>query len=250
MGRAAGLTDRKAGISVVIPVYNCERYLGEAIESVLCQTCRPTEVFVIDDGSTDGTAGVAQSYAPLVHYVFQPNSGAASARNGGAELAREAFLSFLDSDDLWVEDKLSRQMACFEEDPQLDMVSGYAEHFISPDVAEELAAKVHCPKQPMPAPGPATMLIRRQAFFKVGLFDTRYLRGEAITWFAKAMDLGLRSRMMSDVVLRRRLHLNNISRVSHDVRDDYLRAVRDALERRRQHEADRSFVGTDPGAES
>jgi glycosyltransferase involved in cell wall biosynthesis len=244
------LTEGEAGISVIIPVFNCERYLGEAIESVLSQTCRATEIFVIDDGSTDGTGHVARSYSPLVRYVFQRNLGAASARNRGAELAQKGFLSFLDADDVWLEDKLSRQMACFEQDPDLDMVFGYAEHFISPDIAEELAAKFHCPKQPMPAPGPATMLIRRQAFFQAGPFDAAYGCGESISWFAKAMDRGLRGRMVSEVMLRRRVHLNNISRVSRDVRDDYLRVVRDAVERRRRHKADGSLVGTDPGAES
>jgi glycosyltransferase involved in cell wall biosynthesis len=232
--RTAGLTEGKAGISVVIPVFNCERYLGEAIESVLSQTCRATEIFVIDDGSTDGTADVARSYAPLVRYVFQRNSGAASARNRGAEFAREAFLSFLDSDDVWVEDKLSRQIACFEQDPDLDMVFGYAEHFISPDIAEKLVATLHCPKQPMPAPGPATMLIRRQAFFRAGPFDAAYGCGESIGWFAKAIDHGLRGRMVPEVMLRRRVHLKNISRVNRRVRDDYLRVVRNALERRRK----------------
>jgi len=244
------LREGKAGISVIIPVFNCERYLGEAIESVLSQTCRATEILVIDDGSTDGTGHVARSYSPLVRYVFQRNSGAASARNRGAELAREVFLSFLDADDVWVEDKLSRQIACFEQDPDLDMIFGYAEHFISPDIAEELAAKFHCPEQPMPAPGPATMLIRRQAFFRAGPFDAEYGCGESISWFAKAMDRGLRGRMVREVLLRRRVHLNNISRVSRDVRDDYLRVVRDALERRRRREADTSPAGTELGAEN
>jgi len=250
MDRTAGSPEGESGISVVIPVYNCERYLGEAIESVLAQTYGPAEILVVDDGSTDHSADVAQRYAPEVHYVSQPNSGAAAARNRGAELTRGVFLSFLDSDDLWLEDKLSRQMACFEENPQLDVVFGYVEHFVSPDVDEQLAARIHCPEQPMPAPGPATMLIRRQSFFRVGLFDPAYRRGETISWFAKAIDLGLYDRMIPDVLLRRRLHLGGISRMTQDVRDDYLRVVRDALEARRRHQASSSLSETDPGEES
>jgi glycosyltransferase involved in cell wall biosynthesis len=244
------LVGGSTGISVVIPVFNCERYLGEAIESVLAQTYRPAEILVVDDGSTDGSGDVARGYGPPVRYVFQPNSGAASARNRGSELAEGSFLSFLDSDDLWAEDKLLRQMACLDGDPQLDMVSGYVEHFISPDVREELLGKVRCPELPMSAPGPATMLIRRAAFFKVGLFETGYRLGETISWLAKAMERGLRGSVLPGVMVRRRLHLYNISRVSRDARSDYLRIARKSLERRRRHETDSSLTGTDPETES
>ena len=65
-------------ISVIIPVYNCDHYLGEAIESVLSQTYRPLEILIIDDGSTDKSAEIAKSFIPSVKYYYQPNSGGAS----------------------------------------------------------------------------------------------------------------------------------------------------------------------------
>ena len=154
------MAQKRSVVSVIIPVHNCERYLGEAIESVLDQTHSPLEIIVVDDGSTDCTADVTKSFAPHVRYVLQAQAGAPAARNRGAELARGEFLSYLDADDLWVEEKLERQTACLSDDPELDMVSGFVEQFISPDVDEEWAAKIHCPDEAMRAPGPWTMLIR------------------------------------------------------------------------------------------
>jgi glycosyltransferase involved in cell wall biosynthesis len=222
-----------AKISVLIPVYNCERYLGEAIASALSQTMPPIEVLVIDDGSTDGTARVAQSFGAHIRYVYQPNAGASAARNRGADLATGAFLSFLDADDLWHREKLSRQWTCFAEESELEIVACYLEHFVSPDVADRLTGRIRCPEHPMPAPGPATMLIRRQALLAVGPFDTAIRCGESIEWYARAVDLKLRCRMIPDVLVSRRLHLDNGSRMTPEGNADYLRVVREALERRR-----------------
>lgn len=95
-------------ISIIIPVYNREHYLAEAIESVLAQTYRPIEIIVVDDGSTDGTADVARRFSETVRYFYQTNSGCGASRNTGIKKGVGSFLSFLDSDDLWVEEKLSR----------------------------------------------------------------------------------------------------------------------------------------------
>ena len=101
-------------VSVIIPVYNGESYLSEAVESVYAQTIRPLEVIVIDDGSTDGSAAVARSFED-VRFYRQPNRGAADARNRGTELAHGSFLAFLDADDVWTPQKLRIQMAALLE---------------------------------------------------------------------------------------------------------------------------------------
>lgn len=227
------MTGKRPLVSAIIPVYNCELYLAEAIESVLAQTYRPIEIIMVDDGSTDGTADVAKRYATVVRYVRQPNSGAPAARNRGAELAQGDFLSFLDADDTWVEDKLERQMACFDGDQELDVVCGHVQHFISPDVQEELEAKVRCPERPMPGPGLVTMLVHREAFQRVGPLDTRLRIGESLNWWARAMEQRVKTLMLPDVVQARRIHLNNISIRGSDARSDYLAIVRESLNRRR-----------------
>src|SRR5437867_1657728 len=101
-------------VSVVIPVYNGERYLGETIQSVLDQTYRHFEVIVVDDGSTDGSAAVAKRFGEAVRYVSRPNGGVCKARNTGMAAARGSYLAFLDQDDLWLPEKLAVQVAYLE----------------------------------------------------------------------------------------------------------------------------------------
>jgi glycosyltransferase involved in cell wall biosynthesis len=97
-------------ISVVIPAFNCELYVGEAIESVLAQTLPAHEIIVIDDGSTDGTMNVLRGFGARLRVIAQQNQGPSVARNRGAALATGAWLAFLDADDSWLPWKLQRQM--------------------------------------------------------------------------------------------------------------------------------------------
>lgn len=96
-------------MSVVIPTYNRRRYITEAIDSVLAQTYDDYEIVVVDDGSTDGTREALEGYAHAVRYVYQPNAGCAAARNTVVEHSRGRWIAFLDSDDIWLPDKLATQ---------------------------------------------------------------------------------------------------------------------------------------------
>jgi glycosyltransferase involved in cell wall biosynthesis len=110
-------------VSVIVPAHNAEKFLAEALASILAQDYRPIEVIVVDDGSTDGTATIAQAYTD-VRYVFQKKQGAAAARNAGLAICSGALIAFLDADDLWVPNKLSRQSAYLDEHPEAVCVSG------------------------------------------------------------------------------------------------------------------------------
>src|SRR6476646_8439048 len=114
-------------VSVIIPVYNYERYLAEAVESVLNQTHRNLEVIVVDDGSTEQSGAVARSFADRgVRYIHLVHAGIGPTRNKGVELAGGDFIAFLDADDRWPEEKIERQLRAFENDPGLEMVFGQA----------------------------------------------------------------------------------------------------------------------------
>jgi glycosyltransferase involved in cell wall biosynthesis len=219
-------------VSVIIPVFNCAHYLGEAIQSVLTQTYRPLEVIVVDDGSTDGSPQVAQAFS-AVRFYSQSHSGAAAARNLGVSLAQGAFIAFLDADDLWLADKLTRQMAAFDPQPGLDAVFGHIQQFHSPDLDERLKREICCPPEPMPGYLPSAMLVTRDAFYRVGPFETQYRVGEFINWYARAQEVQLRTLMLSDVVARRRLHgANQMIRRRADI-GDYTGILKAALDRRR-----------------
>lgn len=104
-------------VSVVIPTYNCARFLPEALDSVLAQTYRDFEVIVMDDGSTDDTPAVMSRY-PAVRYLRQANVGPGAARNAAIRAARGELIAFLDADDLWLSAKLERQVPTFD-DPEV-----------------------------------------------------------------------------------------------------------------------------------
>jgi hypothetical protein len=103
------VSDSSPTISVVIPCYNGTKFLRETLDSVLAQTLPALEVIVVDDGSTDGSAGIADSYGPPVRVIRQPNQGESVARNRGIEEAKGEWVAFLDADDLWLPDKLAEQ---------------------------------------------------------------------------------------------------------------------------------------------
>lgn len=114
-------------ISVIIPAYNQGRFLGDAVRSVLNQTYASLEVIVVDDGSTDDTADVARSFKDRrLCYVYQDNRGLSGARNTGIRQARGTYISYLDSDDLFLPRKLALLLRKIEEEPALGFVAGQA----------------------------------------------------------------------------------------------------------------------------
>ena len=219
-------------ISAIIVVYNGERYLAEAIESILAQTHPPSELIVVNDGSTDGTATIARGFAE-VRYQYRPNGGIGAARNLGLELARGDFIAFLDADDLWMPEKLAQQAAAFAADPQLGIVTGLIEQFHSPELDPAIAATIHCPRDPMPGHSFGAMLIRREVFSRVGPVVTGQDKAESVNWCLRARDLGIRVRVLPEIVTRRRLHGANNSIINRHRNTEYAVAVKASLDRRR-----------------
>jgi glycosyltransferase involved in cell wall biosynthesis len=220
-------------VSAIIPVHDGARYLAEAIGSVLAQDHRPLEVIVIDDGSTDESAAVAAAFGPPVRVASQERQGAGAARNHGATLARGEWLAFLDADDCWLPDKLSRQLAVPAADPGVEIVFGAVEYFYSPELDEAARARLQCPPGVRTGPLSSSLLVRREAFARTGGFDPRFRLGELLDWYGRAIDLGVRAVTLPDLVFRRRVHGANHSITLADARPDFLLAVRERLARMR-----------------
>ena len=219
-------------VSVVIPVFNGVAYLVEAIESVRTQTHSTFDIIVVDDGSTDGTASLANRLADWVRYVRQENAGPAAAMNRGVTMARGQFISFLSADDVWLPEKLAWQVAALSANTKVDAVFGHMQHFISPELSPAEAASLKCPPDPMPAYSAGTLLTKIEIFRAVGLFDETFRVGEFIDWYSRAVDLGLNIEMLPQVVSRRRVHGSNHS-LSAKAPQGYARALKAALDRRR-----------------
>jgi glycosyltransferase involved in cell wall biosynthesis len=212
-------------VSVVMPAYNAERHIAEAVNSVLAQTYRPLEIIVVDDGSTDATAETVRRLGPRVRFTTQANAGAGAARNRGVAMATGRYIAFLDADDSWPPEKLARQVEILETNPGCDLVFGQVQQFVHG--GDDLGG---------PEPGilPGTLLARREAFQRVGPLAEDLKLGEFIDWYARAREAGLSSRIESAVWLRRRIHDDNLGVRERASRGDYLRVLKAAMDRRRQ----------------
>ena len=102
-------------VSVIIPAYNASDYIAAAINSVLRQTFKDYEIIVVNDGSTDNTVDVLKPFMSRIRYIYQDNKGEKGAKNTGIKLAEGEYIALLDSDDLWMEDKLERQVPILDE---------------------------------------------------------------------------------------------------------------------------------------
>jgi glycosyltransferase involved in cell wall biosynthesis len=199
---------------------------------VHAQTAAPGEIVVVDDGSTDGSADLAASLGAVC--IRQDPTGIGAARNAGVQRASGDAIAFLDADDLWAPEKLERQVRTLEERAALDGVFGWAQQFVSPDLAAEERAKLHCPDEPQPGIHAGALLIRRPAFERSSGFDESIQVGDFLDWYARAIETGLTFATIDDVVLRRRLHGTNTMRTLRDERAEYARVIKAALDRRRQ----------------
>src|SRR5579863_1839677 len=194
-------------VSCIIPTRNGERYLGQAIESLLAQTWQPIEIIVVDDGSSDRSAEIAAAFGKAVRVASHPVANPVIARNYGMSLAAGAFFGFLDHDDLWIPEKLTLQMAAFDEDPNLDVSVGMIQRFTqaSPRDAMTMIGSA--------VPGYLTiaMLARRQAFERVGALNPTHFHSDSAEWFLRARAHGIKVRLLPQTLVYHRDHDSNQS---------------------------------------
>lgn len=220
----------RRSLAVVIPAWNAERYLGEAIESVLGQTVPVDTILVVDDGSTDATAAVARRY-PAVRLVQQVNAGAGAARNRGVAATDEALLAFLDADDVWLPHKLEQQLPLLDE-PGVGAVFGLVQNFLSPDVADALA-DLEFERRPLRGFVPSALVLARAEWEQVGPFATGVPLTDWVDWYLRLVERDARVAVVDEVVARRRVHGKNQTMLDPDARVAYVRSVKAALDRRR-----------------
>lgn len=207
-----------ATISVIIPAYNQGHYLGEAIQSVLDQTYPDFEVIVVDDGSTDKTAQVACSFSdPRVRYIHQENRGLSAARNTGILRSNGEYLTFLDSDDLFVADKLETLLNAMQRDPELGFVAGQA--VLIDENALPLGKVFDTPLPENPAHlllwNPlhvCSVLLRRDWQQKVGLFDESLQAYEDWDMWLRLARAGCRMGWVPHPVSLYRFHTRQMTR--------------------------------------
>lgn len=227
-------------ISVIVPVYNGEQFLAEALTSIFAQDYRPLEVLVVDDGSTDGSARVAESFAGA-RLLRKAHSGVASTLNHGARHASGELLAFLDADDRWLSGKLTRQLSELTRRPELDMVFTHARQFTTLSTAtgshEQIVAT-------QPAVSKVTLLIRRTSFWQVGEFAEQAIYHDFLEWYARAMAVGLQAITLPDILVERRIHQTNTGRTATATQhSQYLNTLRAVVQQRRQQTQNSDSAG-------
>jgi glycosyltransferase involved in cell wall biosynthesis len=233
-------------VSVVIPAYNAERYLGEAIESVLAQTYAPVETIVVDDGSSDGTAAVARSY-PGVELIAEENAGPATARNRGFAASRGEIVAFHDADDLMTSDKLAVQVGEMLANPAIGCVLAEQELLVEagaelPFWAEGTKVPTVMPARPEeladePDVHTMTMVVRREVFERVGGFDEEMRAAEDFDWLLRAAEDGVDFTRLPRVLLKRRVHPASLTQDATAGRAGHFLALKKRIERHRARAA-------------
>ncbi len=224
-------------LSVIIPVWNGERYLAEAITSVLEQEgAPPLEVIVVDDGSEDRSAAVAERFGLPVRCLRVAHGGLAAARNAGWETAQGEYLLHLDADDILPTKSIASHMAEFSGPAPADLVVGQMVSFISPELDGETAARYRVPPGAQRGGLPGASVVRASFASRVGRFDMSHTHSSELDWMARALALGARVVEIPTVVLHRRIHGGNTSLTHGRFETDRLAIVRAALNRRRAAE--------------
>jgi glycosyltransferase involved in cell wall biosynthesis len=216
-------------VAAVVPLYNGRAFIRAAIDSILAQELPPAEIVVVDDGSSDGGADLVAGL-PGVRVVRQANGGEAAARNRGIRETAAPLLAFLDQDDLWLPRKLALQVAALAAEPGVDFA--FAQHRLFAEDGAQWFRRAAL-DEVLVAELPGTLLVRRTAFARIGLFREDLRLGSDIDWVLRARDAGLRSRLVEEVLLLRRMHAANSSIDEQRFMTGILAAARASVRRKR-----------------
>lgn len=228
-------------VSIIIPCYNAERYVGEAIESALAQTYPNKEVIVIDDGSTDGSLEVIKSFGKRIRWETGPNRGGSAARNRGLAIARGELIQFLDADDLLHPTKLEKQVAEFHHSGA-DMVVCYGEVIPATDVFADTYRRPYRGEDPLvwlaQAPLPiCAPLHRRTNLDRVGGFREDFPSGQERDLHMRLAAWGVTLHQLPKVLFTVRRTPNSVSSNSLQTLLQHLRTVNECLRILKEHKA-------------
>jgi glycosyltransferase involved in cell wall biosynthesis len=215
-------------VSIVVPAHNAERFLREALESLFALDYEPFEVIVVDDGSTDGSVAVANTF-PGLRVIEQENRGPAAARNAGLAVAGGEFLAIHDADDFVPPSKLTTQVTHLLEHPQVGCVLG-RQRWIDPP-ATLTRDPIYGELDGIPLP---SAVFRTSVLRELGGYDESYRTHENMDLLFRMRELGYEVAVVPEIVLFRRYHGDNLSFSPMPEKDPRLRSLKAKLDRSRQ----------------
>jgi glycosyltransferase involved in cell wall biosynthesis len=223
-------------VSVVVPVENGERYLGQAIASIFAQEYAPFQVIVVDGRSVDRTRQIAESFAS-VRYLRQPGHGVADAYNAGISTARGEFVAFLSHDDMWTPDKLRVQVNFLVAHPEIRYSIARVKFFLEPGCTPPQGFREELLEGDHVGYIMETLVARRDVFARVGLLDGRLPIGNDTDWFARAHDARVAMAALPNVLLKKRIHDANLSSDRSRAHQDLLTIIKDSIDRKHREHA-------------
>lgn len=197
-------------VSVIIPVLNAERFLGDALQSVQQQTYAPLEILVVDGPSMDATARIAHSF-PRVRYLRQTGTGMWNALNEGLDAAQGEFIAMLSSDDLWAPEKLQLQVEYLSRHPETGYVRGLTRFVLVEGETPPRSFRTELFQGEHEAILLEVLLARKSLFERVGKFDESLFVISDVDWFARLANLNDPGGTIPRVLLHKRIHADNMS---------------------------------------
>ena len=225
--------DERPLVSVIIPVFNGEHFIREAVENVLSQNYPALEIIIINDGSTDGTEAIIKQLPVDVRYFTQDNCGPAAARNKGIRDASGEFITFLDVDDLWPENNLNIMVDEMLKNPEMDVIRGYAQ-LMEFNKTSGRYDYIGNPKEAWQDYIGAA-IYRKTAFKKIGLFDSMLRFAEDVDWFMRAHEKKLKMKRLEEISLFVRRHGGNMTEGKNILELNVIKVFKKSLERKRMH---------------
>ena len=221
-------------LSIILPVFNSEQYVTEAIRSLQAQAVTDWELICVDDGSTDQSVErVLALNEPRLRLIRQTNQGPAAARNRGLEQAQGDFIAFIDADDLWPADKLARQFAVFTETPAVEVVVGLVQYHFAEGVQVPAYRFTHEDNRVFYYQMGAG-LYRKAIFERVGGFNEAFRQSEDVDWYMRLKEQGIALRTLEYTTLLYRIHDHNMTKESTLTTNGLMQVLRNSLSRRRQ----------------
>ncbi|MES2176679.1 MAG: glycosyltransferase [Gemmatimonadota bacterium] len=228
-------------VSVILPVYNTEAFITEAIDSVLTQGPEPLELIIVDDGSTDATPDIVAGYgSTAIKYARQENRGAAAAMNAAVRLISGEWVAFQNADDVWLPGRLPLQRALLDAHPEADIIIGHMKRMWRP--AGEVEWK--CTEKEF-AMSLQSCLVRRTVLDRIGSFDETLRCCFDWDWLFRARETGVSFLTHPEITHYYRRHETNISGEA-TANPEVAIIIKRSLERRRAKGMQGSLASLNP----
>lgn len=219
-------------VSIIVPVFNGEKYIEETLETILHQDYNSKEVIIVDDGSEDRSADIIKFFSE-VKYIYQENSGVPKARNRGIREAKGEFIAFSDQDDLWKKHKISDQVKYLIDHPDAEYVICKRKIQLDPGLTPPLWLKKELLDSENIDHSPTSLVARSSLFQSLGGFDTDYENASDVDWFFKAKDAGIKKGVIEKVLYIKRIHEENQSNRVKELHKEYLQLIRESIKNRK-----------------